>query len=134
VVTTGAQLVREELRPFAEELLRLLEVRGMSQAYFADLINVSPSAVSQWTTGRQRPERANVEAAEDALRVARGHLGRLLGYLSGRESPRAETLREFLERDGQLTPNQQLILIGVYDEFLRSGARPPKRKPRQDGQ
>jgi transcriptional regulator with XRE-family HTH domain len=133
-VTTGGQLVREELRPFAEELLRLLDVRGMSQAHFADLINVSPSAVSNWTTGRQRPTVANIEAAEDILSVARGHLGRLLGYLSGSESPRAETLREFLERDGQLTPSQQVILTGVYDEFLRAGARQPTRKPRRNGQ
>lgn len=130
-MTTGVQLVREELRPFAEELLRLLAVREMSQAHFADLVNLSPSAISQWTTGRQRPELPNVEAAEDVLHVSRGHLGRLLGYLSGSESPRAETLREFLERDGQLTAKQQVVLIGVYDEFLLVGARPPTRRPRR---
>ena len=105
----------------------------MSQAHFADLINVSPSAVSNWTTGRQRPTVANIEAAEDVLKISRGHLGRLLGYLSGSESPRAETLREFLERDGQLSPSQQLILNGIYDEFLRGAARQPTRKPRRNG-
>lgn len=121
-------MVREELRPFAEELLRLLQVRGMSQAHFADLMNISPSAVSNWTTGRQRPERINVEAAEDVLSVSRGHLGRLLGYLSGGESPRAETLREFLERDGQLTPRQQAVLNQIYEEFLRVSSGTKRRR------
>lgn len=134
MVTTGAQFVREELRPFAEELLRLLAVRGMSQAQFADFINVSSSAVSNWTNGRQRPTTANIEAAEDVLSVPRGHLARHLGYLPVVESPRTETHREFLERDGQLTPSQQAVLNAIYDEFLRAVAQQPKRKPRRDGQ
>jgi transcriptional regulator with XRE-family HTH domain len=131
VVTSGAQLVREDLKPFAQELVRLLALRGLSQAYFADLINVSPSAVSNWTNGRQQPTRENIAAAEDILSVPRGHLARYLGYLPVAETPRSETLTEFLERDGQLTPHQRIVLIGVYDEFLRVASR-PKGKPRQD--
>ncbi len=129
-MTSGAQLVREDLRPFAQELVRLLALRGLSQAHFADLLNVSPSAISNWTNGRQQPTRENITAAEDILSVPRGHLARYLGYLPVAETPRAETLPEFLERDGQLSPHQRTVLIGVYDEFLRVASR-PKAKARR---
>lgn len=128
VVTYGAELVREDLRSFAEELRRLIALRGMSQAHFADLINVSSSAVSNWTNGRQRPTVANIEAAEDLLSVKRGHLARYLGYLPVADSPPVETHREFLERDGQLSPSQQAVLNQIYEEFLRASSGGKRRR------
>jgi len=121
-------LVREDLRPFADELARLLALRGLSQAHFADLLNVSSSAVSNWTNGRQQPTRENIQMAEDVLSVPRGHLARYLGYRPVEEATPAETLGEYLRRDGRLTDKQQTVLIGIYDEFVRLSVQPGKRR------
>lgn len=42
---------------FSENLIRLREQVGLTQAFVADKLNVEQSAVSHWETGKFRPSR-----------------------------------------------------------------------------
>lgn len=128
----GAPLVRDDLRDFAAALDQLLTTRGMSGEDLADAVGVSASTVSSWRRGKARPEAANVEAVEDALSVPSGHLARHLGYLPVSQGPQAESIGEFLKREGLLTDEQQLVLIQVHAQFLR--VRPLRTGRRHPGQ
>jgi len=110
----------EQREVFRRALQRSRTTVGMSQRDLARLLDVSPGAVSSWEAGQSAPRPHLVTQMEQALEVADGTLGRLLGYLpaSAREGAVVGVL-EAVEADPRLGPRERELLAGMYDQLVR---------------
>lgn len=99
---------------FAAALRQALGTHAMSHAELARRINRSPSAISNYTIGRDAPGPETVFAIEQALGLAGGYLSRLLGFCpceSGHDPPGFE---EAVLADPALPVEHKKTLIGLY--------------------
>lgn len=101
------------LAAFSAALSDSLAVRGVTKAELAERIGKSPSAVVNWTLGRDMPSPDTVFAIEDALGLAGGHLSRLLGFCPCDESA-PSTVEEAVMADPKLPSEQKRLLVGIY--------------------
>lgn len=109
---------------FAEALVRHREALGLSQGAFAQALNLSQSAVSQWEMGRSSPLPGTVFAIEALLELAPGTLTRTLGYLPvpKRGVSRAVGKANFVtavEEDPRLDNRARRMLLAMYRELVR---------------
>jgi transcriptional regulator with XRE-family HTH domain len=74
------------LELWGKELACAREAAGMSGRQLADAINVAPSTLSQWETGKRTPHLSDVKRCEEKLGV-NGYLTRLLVEWVSRETP-----------------------------------------------
>lgn len=115
-----------------DQLLKQLEVVGMSQAELANRLGVQRQAVTNWVKGHSRPSRDNLVRLEDILGVPRGELMRLLGYsASSDREQRLVTLEEAIRAEEDLSAEHKRALL-VFVKAAREEAaarREPKAQP-----
>ncbi|HEV7535717.1 MAG TPA: helix-turn-helix transcriptional regulator, partial [Acidimicrobiia bacterium] len=105
---------KSEATSFAGALRETLALQGVAKAELARRVGASPSAVSNWTIGRDVPGPRTVFAVEAALGLSGGYLSRLLGYgpCGDRFDPPGPA--EAIMADPRLRPEHKKTLLGVY--------------------
>lgn len=108
----------EERRRFGQALAQALDGRthGQLGAEVGRLLNanpVSPSAVSQWVSGKTEPERSKVFAAEKVLGLKPGTLSRIFGYLPANAKAQASVV-DAIDADVTLAPRMKEVLRAAY--------------------
>lgn len=109
-------------RTFGMALRHERETAGITQRALADLLGVTPAAVSQWENDGAEPDRAAVFGIEHALGLTPGDLSRALGYLPVVDAPASVTAA--IEADPELTDAERRMLLAAYRE------RQARRRPR----
>lgn len=106
-------ITKTPLEEFAAALRELLETEGVSRNQLARQTGLSPSAISNYTIGRDTPPPAAVFAIEEALGLAGGHLSAILGFKPAGEL-RPPAFIEALMADPNLKPEHKKSLLGIY--------------------
>ncbi len=101
------------LEEFAAELRDVLESQGVSRNRLAKQTGLSPSAISNYTIGRDTPPPSAVFAIEEALGLAGGHLSAILGFKPAGDL-RPPGFVEALMADPKLKPEHKKSLLGIY--------------------
>lgn len=100
------------LEEFAQALREHLEVLGVSRNELARRSGISPSAISNYTIGRDTPPPAAVFAIEDALGVE--GLAVIFGYRRATAGDRPLGFVEALMADPHLKADHKKSLLGLY--------------------
>lgn len=101
------------LEEFAQALRETLEVKEVSRNRLARLTGLSPSAISNYTIGRDTPPPAAVFAIEAALGLAGGHLSAILGFRPAGDC-RPPGVVEAVMGDPRLKADHKRSLLGIY--------------------
>jgi transcriptional regulator with XRE-family HTH domain len=120
---------------WGRELAHALEVAGMTGRQLAEAINVVPSTVSNWITGRRTPHEKDVERIEEKLGT-NGYLARDLVWVRREASPEwfewrgvEEDARELLSYETRLVPG--LLQTPEYAGAILPPDRVEERLERQ---
>ncbi len=76
---------------FADVLRQLRKSRGLTQARFAELMNVAQATVASWENGTRKPDIETISQIADVLEVS-------ADYLLGRTMPQSDDLMELREQ------------------------------------
>lgn len=76
-----ARIANRTKRMFSEWLQSTLRLRDLTQSAFADMIGVSPSAVTDWVKERAEPRNDKIEAIAEVLGVSPNEIRLRLGRM-----------------------------------------------------
>lgn len=113
MVTTG-------LRAIGVALREVREAAGLSQRACADLLGLSPSAMSDRETGVARVQPEELVRLEDALGLVRGEVLRRAGYVHDPAGP-----LEVVESWTWLAPAWRAAIRRLVEPELPERLRPP---------
>jgi transcriptional regulator with XRE-family HTH domain len=100
------------LEEFAAALRERLDVLGVSRNELARRTGLSPSAISNYTIGRDTPPPPTVFAIEDALGCK--DLAIIFGYRRATDGDHPPGFVEALMADPYLKPDHKRSLLGLY--------------------
>lgn len=101
----------QQLAEFAGALRTQLE--GRSRREIADELGITTSALSMWLSEKVEPTRDKVWALEAALRLKRGALSKLLGYLP-LDAKASVTVVDAINADPKLSDLSKKVLLAAY--------------------
>lgn len=111
---------------FANNLVKLLERRGMSQADLANSLGVTESAVSLWCSGKNSPRMSKVDKICELLGCSRSALMAEDGTKIAEQDDVTKMLQDLYDKDHALmqsladaTP-EELAQIQQFVEFVKS--------------
>lgn len=107
------------LARFAAALREHMAVLNMTGAELARRTGRSPSAITNYTIGRDTPPPDVVFAIEAALRLAAGTLARHLGFGPIDPAGQPPGVAEAVLADRFLTPQDKTLLIALYESLTR---------------
>lgn len=113
-------------KTFAENLVRLINLRGLSQVDVAKALDVSESAVSLWCAGKKTPRMSKIDKLCGVLRCTRSAILYENGLEIAKEADRAAAMQRIYDKGRILfdaaedaTP-EELEKAAQYIEFLKT--------------
>ena len=104
----------------ASKLLNeLIDTAGLAKAEVARRLDVSPQAVTNWTSGQAKPSRDNLARLEEELDAQPpGTLLHAFGYATG-ECPQSDTsIEAAIRADRRLSPEDKRVLLAIVHRFV----------------
>lgn len=121
-VDRDAQKAQPDAVPAICAALRLArEEAGLTQDELARRIDRVQSSVQKWEAGRE-PNLNRITDLELAMGYTRGHILRLAGYVAS-----ATSVREHIEFDPRLTPDNRDHVLAAYDVAVELSSRARSR-------
>lgn len=109
-----------------QNILRLIELRGLTQAEVADMMDVSESSVSQWCAGKKTPRMSKIDKLCGVLRCTRSAILYENGLEIAKEADRAAAMQRIYDKGRILfdaaedaTP-EELEKAAQYIAFLKT--------------
>ena len=101
------------MEKFANRLYEALNIRGMKQIELAQKCGIGKSSISQWLSGRSKPNSENVYKLAKALDVEEAWL---MGYenIPMKRTPEAERIAQSLTLEQQMS---EMMLNKVIELF-----------------
>jgi transcriptional regulator with XRE-family HTH domain len=104
------------------------ELAELSMRQFADLAGISNPYLSQIERGLRAPSEQVLKGIASALKVSADALYQQAGMAPPGEEPDPSAVLNAISADPQLTARQRSALKEVYEAFVQTSPRPPRRR------